>query len=340
MPYKRVQAAVEDIKNGKMVVMVDDEDRENEGDLVYASAFSTPEKINFMITHAKGLVCMCVTNIIAKRLNLTPMVEDNDSVHETAFTVSVDARAAKTGISAIERDMTIKIITNPNSVPKDLVRPGHIFPLIAKEGGVLVRIGHTEGSIDLCRLAGAGDCAVICEIVKEDGSMARRDDLDLFCKKHDIKMVSIAELVNYRMKHESLIRESSREKTEFLGVRVERIDFLDHLNNHHTAFVFGKISQNFAAKFHNVTKDIELLSSRKKFDALISSVEYLKKNGGVLIFLDLETKFIDNVKEYGIGAQILNYLGIRNITLLSSQGSQEFVGIKGFELNITKEVII
>ncbi|MDR0579074.1 MAG: bifunctional 3,4-dihydroxy-2-butanone 4-phosphate synthase/GTP cyclohydrolase II [Campylobacteraceae bacterium] len=340
MLYKRVRDAVEDIRNGKMVVMVDDEDRENEGDLVYASAFSTPEKVNFMITHAKGLVCMCVTNVMAKRLNLTPMVENNDSAHETAFTISVDARAAKTGISAIERDMTIKIIVNPNSIPKDLVRPGHIFPLIAKEGGVLVRTGHTEGSIDLCRLAGVGDSAVICEVVKDDGDMARRDDLDLFCKKHDIKMVSIAELVKYRMKHESLIREQGREKTEFLGVKTEKIDFLDHLNNHHAAFIFGKISQNFAVKFHNVTKDIELLSSSKKFNSLISSIEYLKKNGGVLIFLDVETKFTDNMKEYGIGAQILNYLGVRKVTLLSSNGSQEFVGIKGFDLDIEKEVIV
>ncbi|MDR1285212.1 MAG: bifunctional 3,4-dihydroxy-2-butanone 4-phosphate synthase/GTP cyclohydrolase II [Campylobacteraceae bacterium] len=340
MPYKRVQAAIEDIKNGKMVVMVDDENRENEGDLVYASAFSTPEKVNFMITHAKGLVCICVTGIMARRLNLTPMVANNDSAHETAFTVSVDARAAKTGISAIERDMTIKTITNPNSIPKDLVRPGHIFPLIAKEGGVLVRTGHTEGSIDLCRLAGVGDCAVICEVVKEDGDMARRDDLDLFCKKHDIKMISIAELVNYRMKHESLIRENSKEEAEFLGFKVERVDFLDHLNNHHTAFIFGKISQSLAVKFHNVMKDIELLSSSKKFDALVSSVEYLKKNGGVLIFLDVGTKFTDNMKEYGIGAQILNHLGVRKITLISSQGSQEFVGIKGFELDIAKEIII
>ncbi|MDR3177886.1 MAG: bifunctional 3,4-dihydroxy-2-butanone 4-phosphate synthase/GTP cyclohydrolase II [Campylobacteraceae bacterium] len=340
MAEERVKAAIEEIRNGKMVVMVDDEDRENEGDLVYASAFSTPEKVNFMITHAKGLVCMCVTDITARRLNLTPMVENNDSAHETAFTVSVDARAAKTGISAIERDMTIKTIVNPNSVPKDLVRPGHIFPLIAKEGGVLVRTGHTEGSIDLCKLAGVSDSAVICEVVKDDGDMARRDDLDLFCKKHDIKMVSIAELVNYRMKHESLIREQGREKTEFLGVKTERIDFLDHLNNHHTAFIFGKISQDFAVKFHNVAKDIELLSSSKKFNTLISSIEYLKKNAGVLIFLDVETKFANNMKEYGIGAQILNYLGIRKITLLSSHGSQEFVGIKGFELDIAKEVIV
>ncbi|MDR0407547.1 MAG: bifunctional 3,4-dihydroxy-2-butanone 4-phosphate synthase/GTP cyclohydrolase II [Campylobacteraceae bacterium] len=340
MFYKRVQDAIEDIKKGKMIVMVDDEDRENEGDLVYASAFSTPEKINFMITHAKGLVCTCITDITAKRLNLTPMVANNDSAHETAFTVSVDARAAKTGISAIERDMTIKVITNPNSVAKDLVRPGHIFPLIAKEGGVLVRTGHTEGSVDLCKLAGVGDSAVICEIVKDDGDMARRNDLDLFCKKHNIKMVSIAELVNYRMKHESLIRESSKESAEFLGFGTKRVDFLDHLNNHHTVFIFGEISQSCAVKFHNVTKDIELLSSSKKFDVLMSSVEYLKKNGGVLIFLDVETKFADNMKEYGIGAQILNCLGIREITLLSSQSAQEFIGIKGFELDIAKEIVI
>ncbi|MDR1614956.1 MAG: bifunctional 3,4-dihydroxy-2-butanone 4-phosphate synthase/GTP cyclohydrolase II [Campylobacteraceae bacterium] len=338
MPYRRVHEAVEDIKNGKMIVIVDDEDRENEGDLVYAAHFSTTDKVNFMITHAKGLVCMSITEDTAKRLELTPMVVNNSSAHETAFTVSVDAKTAKTGISARERDMTIKIIDNPQSSPKDLVRPGHIFPLIAKKGGVLVRTGHTEGSIDLCRLAGVGENAIICEIVKDDGEMARRDDLDIFCKKYNLKMVSIAEIISYRLKHESLIHKSSCADTKFMGEHVKKIEFIDHLENIHTAFIFGGITENTAVKFHHVLKDIELLSLDKTYDSLIRSVEYLKKNGGVLIFLNIAKR--DNIKERGIGAQILNALKIRKITLLSKQGSNTFSALGGFDLDILKEIII
>ena len=158
---QRVLDAIEEFKKGRMVIMVDDEDRENEGDLVYASVFSTPDHVNFMATHAKGLICVAINPAIAKRLNLEPMVKSNTSMHETAFTISVDATAATTGISTAERDMTIKILANPLSQSSELVAPGHIFPLIAKEGGTLVRIGHTEGSVDLCRLAGLAESAVI-----------------------------------------------------------------------------------------------------------------------------------------------------------------------------------
>ncbi len=196
MPIQRVQQAIEDIKHGKMVVMIDDEDRENEGDLVYAATFSTPQKVNFMATEAKGLICVAISKTIADRLQLDPMVQNNDSQHETAFTVSVDAKDASTGISAFERDMTIKLLANPVSSPEDFVRPGHIFPLIAKEGGVLVRTGHTEGSVDLCRLSGVSPSAVICEIMREDGQMARRDDLELFAKKHELNIVYILSLIH------------------------------------------------------------------------------------------------------------------------------------------------
>jgi 3,4-dihydroxy 2-butanone 4-phosphate synthase/GTP cyclohydrolase II len=338
MPDRRVHEAIEDIKNGKMVVIVDDEDRENEGDLVYAADFSTVEKVNFMITHAKGLVCMSVTEDTAKRLELTPMVTNNSSAHETAFTISVDAKNAKTGVSAIERDMTIKVIADPQSSPKDLVRPGHIFPLIAKKGGVLVRTGHTEGSIDLCRLAGVRESAIICEIVKDDGDMARRDDIDIFCKKHNLKIVSIAEIISYRLKYESLIYKSSSVDTEFMGARVKKIEFTDHLENIHTAFIFGDITDNAAVKFHHILKDVELLSLDRTYDSLIKSVEYLKKEGGALIFLNIAKR--DNVKERGIGAQILNALKIRKITLLSKQGSNTFSALGGFDLDILEEIIV
>lgn len=340
MPYQKVKEAIEDIKKGKMIVIVDDEDRENEGDLVFASDFSTPDKINFMITHAKGIVCMSITKQCADRLNLTPMVANNDSIHETAFTVSVDARDAKTGVSAYERDMTIKIINNSKSSPKDLVRPGHIFPLIAKKGGVLVRTGHTEGSIDLCRLAGVGESAIICEIVKENGEMARRDDLEIFCKKFDIKMISIADIIKFRMKNESLIREVGNEPISFLGTKVRKVDFLDNFENHQVAYIFGEPKAKMAVKFHNVSSDFLLLSSEKRYFSLMNSIEYLKKESGVLVFLSHEAKTPKQIKDFGIGAQILKKLGVKDIVLLTSKKGHEFVGIKGFDLDVIEEIEI
>ena len=242
--YERVKQAIEDIKLGKMVMMVDDEDRENEGDLVYASLFSTPQKVNFMATHAKGLICVAISDEIAKRLELNPMVAKNSSCHETAFTVSVDAREASTGISAHERDMTIKLLADYSSKPSDLVRPGHIFPLIAKDGGVLVRTGHTEGSVDLCKLAGVVQSAVICEVMKDDGTMARRGDLDLFCKEHNINIVYISDIVEYRVANESLVHVVCEEQLQFMGAKARKVEFIDHLENVHVAYCFGKIDES------------------------------------------------------------------------------------------------
>lgn len=337
-PVDRVLRATSAIKEGKMVMMVDDEDRENEGDLVYASVFSTPEKVNFMVTHAKGLVCVAVSKKIAKRLDLNPMVENNDSSYETAFTVSVDAREAKTGISAGERDMTIKILADYASKPSDLVRPGHIFPLIAKEGGVLVRTGHTEGSVDLCRLAGLKESAVICEVMKEDGTMARRPDLDKFCADFDIPIIYISDIVEYRMMHESLIRVITESNTKFQNALVRRYDFVDHRENHHIAYLFGKPSSRAAIKFHNIGSDHDLLASSKKFDGLMGAIEYLKTNSGALIFLGSEESDNPQMKEYGIGAQIVKRLGIDQIELLTTSKSKEFVGISGFGLNVVSQI--
>lgn len=224
----RVQEAIKEIQKGNMVIMLDDEDRENEGDLVYAAPLSSAEKVNFMATHAKGLICVSVTKETANRLQLNPMVTSNTSSYETAFTVSVDAADATTGISAKERDDTIKILANPISNPLELVRPGHIFPLIAKDGGVLVRTGHTEGSVDLCKLAGLNGEAVICEIMKEDGTMARRDDLDIFAEKHNLKQVYISDLVEYRLSHEKLVEEVSSSNKIFFSKEVIQKEFKDH----------------------------------------------------------------------------------------------------------------
>ena len=334
----RVKQAIQDMKQGKMIVMCDDEDRENEGDLVYPATFSTPEKVNFMASEAKGLICVSVSKEIADRLKLVPMVLDNDSQHETAFTVSVDARLCTTGISAGERDMTIKILADCVSSENELVRPGHIFPLIAKKGGSLVRTGHTEGSIDICRLAGLAESAVICEIMKEDGSMARRDDLDIFCEKHDLNIVYISDIVEYRMQHESLVREIAESTTKFLGIDARRIDMVDHEDNHHIVYTFGEIQKKSAVKFHNIMPDIELFTNTEKFNGMVNAVDYLKKNGGVLIFLDDKNLPKKEVKEFGIGAQILKKLGVEEIHLLTSSKGKEFVGLSGFGLNIAEEL--
>lgn len=337
---KRMKQAIEDIKQGKMVVMVDDEDRENEGDLVYATNFSTPKKVNFMATHAKGLICVAVSQKIANRLDLSPMVKNNDSSYETAFTISVDAKFAATGISATERDMTIKILADNNSKPEELVRPGHIFPLIAKEGGSLIRTGHTEGSTDLTSLAGCGESAVICEIMKEDGTMARRPDLDIFCKKHKLNIVYISDIIEYRLMNESLLRIINEEDVEFLGKSAKRYDFKDHLDKHHIAYTFGKIEEQSSVKFHNSISDSELLSSSIKYNSLISSIDYLTNKNGVLVFLNNEKNNMSKIREYGIGAQIIKKFGIQNIELLSKNKENEFIGINGFGLNIINQIAI
>lgn len=340
-PIQRVLEAIDEIKKGRMVIMVDDEDRENEGDLVYASAFSTPSHVNFMATHARGLICVAISKDIATRLELNPMVSSNTSSHETAFTVSVDAKSATTGISAKERDDTIKILANPISHADELVKPGHIFPLIAKDGGVLVRTGHTEGSVDLCRLAGLSASSVICEIIKEDGTMARRDDLDIFGEKHDLKTVFISDIVEYRLANERLITKVNEEEIEFFGVKVKKHIFADHEKKEHTAIVFHNVSSIANVRVHNVISDMELLLNQKKYNNLISSIEYLKKNSGVLIFINKPTHH-DNaaIKEYGIGAQILKSLGVTKMNLLTSQKSTEFVGLGGFGLEVSEVVDI
>lgn len=335
---QRVKEAIEEIKKGNMVIMLDDEDRENEGDLVYAATLSDDKKVNFMATHAKGLICVAVTKETAARLDLNPMVASNTSSYETAFTVSVDCAKASTGISAGERDDTIQILANPISHANELVRPGHIFPLIAKDGGVLVRTGHTEGSIDLCKLSGLAGEAVICEIMKDDGTMARRDDLDLFATKHNMKQVYISDLVEYRMAHECLVEEISKENIIFFGHNAVKKIYQDHLNNTHTIIEFGTLNETSLVKFHNVEADINLFLHNEKLNSMLKSINFLQSKGGVLIFLDNTHENAETMKDFGIGAQILNLLGIKNIKLLSSGGKHSFVGINGFGLEIVEEI--
>ena len=339
MAIQRVREVIEALKKGEIIIMIDDEDRENEGDLVYASTFSTPEKINFLATYGKGLICVALSEEDAKRFELTPMVKSNTSSYETAFTVSVDAKEALTGISASERDMTVKILADPLGKAEDLVRPGHIFPLIAKNGGVLIRTGHTEGSVDLCRLAGLRESAVICEIMKDNGEMARRDDLIRFAEKHNLKIVYISDIVEYRLQNEKLIKLISSEKIDMLESQADKYIFQDHLNREHIAVRFYQPRKTANVRFHHIGSDVDLITNSKKYQMLMKSINYLIKNSGVLIFLNSSGNSGENIKEFGIGAQILKELGISEIKLIQeSKREIEFVGIQGFGLNL-KEVI-
>ncbi|MBD3789966.1 MAG: bifunctional 3,4-dihydroxy-2-butanone 4-phosphate synthase/GTP cyclohydrolase II [Campylobacterales bacterium] len=337
---KRVEKAIADIKHGKMVIMMDDEDRENEGDLVFAATFSTPDMVNFMAKEARGLICTPITKEMATKLDLVPMVNYNDSNHETAFTVSIDSKTATTGISAAERSDCISKLANPLTVASDFVRPGHIFPLIAKDGGVLVRTGHTEGSVDLCKLAGLAPAAVICEIIKDDGTMARMDDLKEFSKKYDLSIVYISDIVEYRLANEQLVQRVSSEESELRGMKVEKIKYIDHLGRTHTVIQFYKLHETSNVKFHNIGSDIDLMLDDKRFNALHNAIDYLKSNGGILIFLDTKIISHEQAKEFGVGAQILKDLGIKNINLLTTNKETEFVGLSGFGLNVVDKIMI
>jgi len=308
--------------------MVDDEDRENEGDLVYASVFSTPEKVNFLAKEARGLICVAVDRNIANRLDLTPMVTNNDSSYETAFTISVDAKECTTGISAYERDLTIKLLANPTSKANDLVRPGHIFPLIAKDGGVLVRTGHTEGSVDICKLAGVMPSAVICEIMKDDGTMARRDDLDKFGEKYNLHTVYISDIVEYRLQYESLIKKIETKDIDIFGIKFKKITYQDHQNNIHYAII-NEAKEKTNVKFYPVEDNVKFI---EKLDDYKKVVEYIKYNSGAIIFMSNSSD--DKQKEFGIGAQILKDIGISKLHLISNSDKNEFFGLKGFGIEI------
>ena len=334
----RVEIAINEIKKGKMVIMMDDEDRENEGDLVYAASFSTPNMVNFMAKEARGLICTSVSKAIAKKLELIPMVSNNDSNHETAFTVSIDSVTADTGISAAERDDCICKLANPLTHSSDFVRPGHIFPLIAKDGGVLVRTGHTEGSLDICKLAGLAPVGVICEIIKDDGTMARHDDLEIFAEKHDMKIVYISDLVEYRLANEKLISREKEEKISFMGTTALKLTYEDHLGRTHKVIQIGETKESSIVKFHNIGTDMQLILNQGRFDSLTKSIDLIKANGGVLIMLDTKVISKEQAKEYGVGAQILKDIGIKDIRLVTSNRETEFIGLAGFGLNVIEKI--
>ena len=334
MKVKRVKEALQAIKNGELIIIMDDEDRENEGDLVYAGEFSTADKVNFLVSQARGVLCVSITKEIADKLDFPLMVNNNNSNHETAFTISVDAKTAKTGVSAFERDMTIKLICNKDSKPSDFARPGHIFPLIAKNGGVLERTGHTEASVDICKLAGLKPISVICELMKDDGSMANNNDdfVIQFAKKHNLKILYVSDLIYYRMQYEQLIQKIEEIEVVFFGIKCLKFVFLDHLKNKHIVYQFP--IKNNIIKFHTFDNTLRLLENNE-FEVLQQSIEYLKNNGGYLICMNGNKNERElESKNFGVGAQIIRYFKISEFTLLSTHANRHYVGLSGFNLKI------
>ena len=351
MKFNSIEEAIEDIKNGKMIIVVDDEDRENEGDLVIAAEKATPEAVNFMIKYAKGLLCVPIEEEIADKLKLNPMVENNTDNHETAFTVSVDYKDTTTGISAYERALTINKIAESDNY-SDFRRQGHIFPLIAKKSGVLDRIGHTEASVDLAKLAGLKGCAAICEIIKDDGTMARRDDLFAFAKKHNLKMITIKDLINYRRKEDILVTKEAEAKlpTKFGDFRM--IGFKEKKSELcHVALIKGDISENEAilTRVHSECLTGDAFGSKKcdcgeQYEAAMKMIE--EEGSGILLYMRQEGRgigllnkikayalqdtgldtvdanlalgFEEDMRDYKISADMLKILGVSEVKLITN----------------------
>lgn len=351
MKFNSIEEAIEDIKNGKMIIVVDDEDRENEGDLVIAAEKATPEAVNFMIKYAKGLLCVPIEEEIADKLKLNPMVENNTDNHETAFTVSVDYKDTTTGISAYERALTINKIAESDNY-SDFRRPGHIFPLIAKKSGVLDRIGHTEASVDLAKLAGLKGCAAICEIIKDDGTMARRDDLFAFAKKHNLKMITIKDLINYRRKEDILVTKEAEAKLPTKFGDFKMIGFKEKKSELcHVALIKGDISENEAilTRVHSECLTGDAFGSKKcdcgeQYEAAMKMIE--EEGSGILLYMRQEGRgigllnkikayalqdtgldtvdanlalgFEEDMRDYKISADMLKILGVSEVKLITN----------------------
>ena len=375
MPLAKIRDAIEDIRKGRMVILVDDEDRENEGDFCFAAEHVTPEKINFMAIHGRGLICLSLTDERLRELDMPMMVERNTSRFETAFTVSIDAKAGiSTGISAFDRAHTIRLSVDAKARPDDFVRPGHIFPLRAKTGGVLVRTGQTEGSVDLARLAGLKPAAVICEIMKDDGTMARMPDLEKIAEEHDVKIVAIKDLVAYRLRKESLVEKIAEALIPSpLGGEFRAIVFRSVVDKtEHLAMVKGDFDPEDAVlvRVHSecLTGDVFHSLRCDCGSQLMRAMEMIGEEGkGALIYMHQEGRGIGlankikayalqekgkdtveanealglqpDLRDYGIGAQILMHLGIRKLRLMTND-PKKIIGLQGYGLEVLERVPI
>jgi len=373
-PFDSIEAAIEDIRQGKFVVVVDDEGRENEGDLTIAAQFATPEAINFMAMHARGLICLCLTEERCDELDLRPMTDRNETPFETAFTVAIEAReGVTTGISAHDRSRTIQVAIDPSKGPRDLVQPGHIFPLRAKPGGVLQRTGQTEAAVDLARLAGLNPAGVVCEIMNPDGTMARVPDLVPYCERHELRLVTVADLIEYRRRTERLVERTTAVRLPTAYGEFTAVAFRETLTGkHHVALVRGEVegAENVLVRVHSecLTGDVfgslrcdcgeqleEALSriAREERGVLLYMAQEgrgigllnklrayeLQENGLDTVDANLELGFPADARDYGIGNQILAELGLSTIRILTNN-PKKLTGIEGFGLTVVEQVPI
>jgi len=356
--FNTIAEAIRDIREGKMIIVVDDEDRENEGDFLMAGEMVNTEAINFMVTHGRGLVCAPVNKEIARRFKLNHMVVDGADSDEANFTISIDhKKLTTTGISAADRSLTIKTAINLNASQSEITTPGHVFPLISKDGGTLIRAGHTEAVVDIAKLANANPSGVICEIMKDNGEMARLPDLIDFSKKHNIKIGSISDLIAYRRKNEIYIQRVSESILESKFGGVWRIIIYKNLidKSEHIALVKGVINKkdNILVRVHALDLLSDVLgnqSTDRNGSELSTAMETIAKKGNGIIILirDISTENLSNkisktlrtvknnninIRDYGVGAQILSDLGVRNMTILSNKRANA-IGLEGFGLTI------
>ncbi|HEY6694678.1 MAG TPA: bifunctional 3,4-dihydroxy-2-butanone-4-phosphate synthase/GTP cyclohydrolase II [Solirubrobacteraceae bacterium] len=372
--FATIDEALEDIRAGRMVVVCDDEDRENEGDLTLAAQFATPEAINFMAKEGRGLICLALTPTRCDELGLDLMAAKNESPFETAFTVSIEAReGVTTGISAADRARTVQVAIDPESAPRDLVQPGHVFPLKAKSGGVLERTGQTEAAVDLARLAGLNPAGVICEVMNDDGTMARVPDLERYCERHGLKMITVADLIAYRRRHDKLVE---RVVTTRLPTAFGEFDVVGYRSlvddKHHVAMVKGEVAgqRDVLVRVHSecLTGDVFHSLRCDCGEQLESALAMIENEGqGVLLYLaqegrgigllnklkayNLQDKGLDTVdanlelglpvdlRDYGIGAQILSDLGLSSIRILTNN-PKKIRGLEGYGLSVTDQIPI